>query len=126
MDGRECDPEKYNVQRNHGCPRSSAIAVFDIPATQGGSKLYAMPTQSIITAAEKERVKSAIPGSTSKILVATHVRIYYAYPSPDRWSYSGLQGVLALVSDKLKGGFWFRLVDLVVSGLFNLFQKHFA
>lgn len=74
-----------------------------------------MPAQSTISAADKERIKATFPSSNAKILTATLARVYYAYPSPDEWSYSGLQGAIALVSDKIKGGFWLRLVDLSVS-----------
>ena len=76
-----------------------------------------MPASSTISSTDKERIKSVIlptPSTPSKIVTASIVRIYYAHPSPDAWSYTGLQGALVLVSDKLKGGFWFRLVDLVV------------
>ncbi len=81
-----------------------------------------MPASSTISSADKERVRSVIPSTTSKILTASVVRIYYAHPSPDSWSYAGLQGALVLVSDKLKGGFWFRLVDLVVRNLYSSFS----
>jgi hypothetical protein len=74
-----------------------------------------MPAQSTISASDKERIKSAFPSTIAKILTATLARIYYAYPSPNDWSYSGLQGAIVLVSDKIKGGFWLRLVDLSVS-----------
>lgn len=74
----------------------------------------AMPTTSL-SSADKDRIKSLFPSSTGKISAATLARIYYAYPSPDEWSYAGLQGAIVLMSDKTKGGFWFRLVDLAVS-----------
>lgn len=74
-----------------------------------------MPAQSTISASDKERIKTTFPNTTAKIHTATLARIYYAYPSPNDWSYSGLQGAIVLVSDKIKGGFWLRLVDLSVS-----------
>ena len=70
-----------------------------------------MPAQSILSKDEKDKVTSAIPKPVNKIFVASLARIYYAYPSPDEWSYAGLQGGLALV--KSGGGtMCFKLVDL--------------
>ena len=73
-----------------------------------------MPAQSTISASDKERIKTTFPSTIAKIHTATLARVYYAYPSPNDWSYSGLQGAIVLVSDKIKGGFWLRLVDLSV------------
>jgi Wiskott-Aldrich syndrome protein len=80
-----------------------------------------MPAQSSISSSDKERIKAAFPTATSKILTATVARVYYAYPDPDEWSYGGLEGALTLVSDKIKGGFWLRLVDMTVRRLLSLF-----
>ncbi|KAJ1304980.1 hypothetical protein OPQ81_000023 [Rhizoctonia solani] len=71
-----------------------------------------MPTASTITASEKATVKQHLPSSTTKIHTATVARVYYAHPNPNEWSYSGIQGALAFVSDKVRGGFWWRVVDL--------------
>ena len=60
---------------------------------------------------EKTKVKNALL-PTSKIINATIVRIYYAYPDPSQWSYSGEQGGLALAKDKATGLYYLRLVDL--------------
>lgn len=76
---------------------------------------FVMPAASTISTSDKERIKATFPSSTSKILTATLARVYYAHPSPNDWSYTGLQGAMTLVSDKIKGGFWLRLVDLSVS-----------
>ncbi|KAJ4476291.1 hypothetical protein C8R41DRAFT_897235 [Lentinula lateritia] len=53
-----------------------------------------MPSQSILSADDKAKVKSVIPVSpaTNKIYSATFARIYYAYPDPNKWAYAGLQG----------------------------------
>lgn len=32
-----------------------------------------------------------------------------------RWAYTGIQGALTFCQDKVKGGLWFRVVDLIVS-----------
>ncbi|GAB1528435.1 hypothetical protein RhiTH_011629 [Rhizoctonia solani] len=71
-----------------------------------------MPSASTITASEKATVKQHLPSSTTKIHTATVARVYYAHPNPNEWSYSGIQGALAFVSDKVRGGFWWRVVDL--------------
>lgn len=70
-----------------------------------------MPLQSTMNKDEKDRVKNALT-PTSKILTATVARIYYAYPDPQNWSFSGEQGGLAFVKDKSSGLYYFRLVDL--------------
>jgi Wiskott-Aldrich syndrome protein len=71
-----------------------------------------MPSQSTLTADEKAKVKSAIPASSNKIFYATLGRIYYAYPQPDQWSYTGLQGALSFVRDITKNVMSFKMVDL--------------
>ena len=73
-----------------------------------------MPSQSTLSSDEKAKVKSAIPVSstTNKIFFATLARIYYAYPNPNEWSYSGLQGAIAFVKDQTKGTLSFKLVDI--------------
>ncbi|KAJ3859873.1 hypothetical protein EV359DRAFT_25422, partial [Lentinula novae-zelandiae] len=73
-----------------------------------------MPSQSILSADDKAKVKSAIPVSpaTNKIFSATFARIYYAYPDPNKWAYAGLQGALILTRSNLTLEFSFNLVDL--------------
>lgn len=71
-----------------------------------------MPAQSTLSTDDKNKVKAAIPNSSNKIFTAALVRIYYAYPEPDKWSYAGLQGALALSKDNLKNTITFKLVDL--------------
>ena len=75
-----------------------------------------MPAQSTLSADEKAKVKSAVVTSANKIFGATLARIYYAYPQPNKWSYSGLQGALALAKDHNRGAHVFKLVDLAGSG----------
>jgi hypothetical protein len=71
-----------------------------------------MPSTSALGGEEKAKVKNAIPTSTSRILFATIARIYYAYPRPDKWSYTGLQGGLALAQDRTSNTLYFKMVDL--------------
>lgn len=74
-----------------------------------------MPAASAISAADKATVKQHLPSGTTKIHTATIARVYYAHPNPNEWSYTGIQGALAFVSDKVRGGFWWRVVDLQVN-----------
>lgn len=71
-----------------------------------------MPSQSTLSKEEKEKVKSAIPVPSNKIFYATLARVYYAHPNPNEWSYSGLQGALALSKNNTNGTLSFKLVDL--------------
>ena len=71
-----------------------------------------MPSTSALGGEEKAKVKNAIPASTSRILSATMARIYYAYPRPDKWSYTGLQGGLALAQDRTSNTLYFKMIDL--------------
>ncbi|KAI0087205.1 hypothetical protein BDY19DRAFT_856489, partial [Irpex rosettiformis] len=74
-----------------------------------------MPTSSAITSEDKTKIKAAIPNN-NKILTAAIARIYYAYPDPNKWSYSGLQGALAFAKDNNRGAHVFKLVNLAGSG----------
>ena len=69
-----------------------------------------MPAQSSLSAEEKTRVKSTLKGD--KVLHAALARVYYAYPRPNTWSYTGLQGAIAFVKDESKATFGFKMVDL--------------
>ncbi|KAF7288154.1 hypothetical protein HMN09_01421900 [Mycena chlorophos] len=71
-----------------------------------------MPSQSTLSGDDKAKVKTAIPASSNKIATACLARIYYAHPSPNKWSYAGLQGALAFVKDNTKNTHYFRMVDL--------------
>ncbi|KAK0235172.1 hypothetical protein EDD85DRAFT_842139 [Armillaria nabsnona] len=81
-----------------------------------------MPSQSTLSKEEKDKVKSAIPAPSNKIFYATLARVYYAYPQPNEWSYSGLQGALALTKNNLTGALSFRLVDM--SGARGIIWEH--
>ncbi|KAK0475886.1 hypothetical protein IW261DRAFT_1493478 [Armillaria novae-zelandiae] len=81
-----------------------------------------MPSQSTLSKEEKHKVKSAIPAPSNKIFYATLARVYYAYPQPNEWSYSGLQGALALTKNNSTGTLSFRLVDM--SGTRGVIWEH--
>lgn len=72
-----------------------------------------MPTVGLLTEDDKNKVKAAIPKASNKIQHAALARIYYAYPNPNEWTYTGLQGALAFAKDNTRGAFYFRLVDTV-------------
>ncbi|KAF8066732.1 hypothetical protein FPV67DRAFT_1367468, partial [Lyophyllum atratum] len=69
-----------------------------------------MPAQSTLSADDKAKVKSAVSGS--KVFTAALARVYYAYPSPSKWSYAGLQGAIAFVKDTTNNTLSFKMVDL--------------
>lgn len=66
-----------------------------------------------MTPEEKAKIKAAFAGEY-KILTAALCRIYYAHPDPQQWTFSGLQGGLALVADRMdaKAPRWLKVVDL--------------
>lgn len=70
-----------------------------------------MPATSSLSAEEKTKVKHSV-SSSDKIFFATVARIYYAYPNPNKWSYTGIQGGLALTRDTKHNTFHFKVVDL--------------
>jgi hypothetical protein len=70
-----------------------------------------MPSTSTLTSSEKSLIKKSLPLlSGEKIHSAAIARVYYAFPSPSKWSYSGLSG--ALVFGWGPQGGWLKLVDL--------------
>lgn len=81
-----------------------------------------MPAQSTLTSDEKSKVKAAIPTNANKIHTAALARIYYAHPQPNEWSYAGLQGALAFVTDKSRNALIMKMVDL--TGTRGLIWEH--
>lgn len=73
-----------------------------------------MPSTSSLTSAEKSLIKKNAPqASGDKILTAAIGRVYYAYPEPSKWSFSGISG--AVVFGWGSQGGWLKVVDLAVS-----------
>ena len=64
---------------------------------------------STITDNDKSKIKGVV---LTKIWAATLARIYYSYPQPNKWCYTGLQGALVFTRDKSDGAYHFKLVDL--------------
>jgi hypothetical protein len=78
-------------------------------------KPAAMPSHSSLTSSEKSLVKKHAPTSQGdKIHAAAIGRVYYAFPDPTKWSYSGISG--AVVFGWGQAGGWLKVVDLAVSG----------
>ncbi|GAA5939254.1 Wiskott-Aldrich syndrome protein [Sporobolomyces koalae] len=70
-----------------------------------------MPSTSTLTSSEKALIKKHGPiGSGDKIHAAAIGRVYYAYPDPAKWSYSGISG--AIVFGWGQGGGWLKVIDL--------------
>ncbi|KAL8292796.1 hypothetical protein RQP46_001408 [Phenoliferia psychrophenolica] len=71
-----------------------------------------MPSTSTLTSSEKALIKKHAPVASShdKILTAAIARVYYAYPDPAKWAFSGISG--ALVYGWGSNGGWLKVVDL--------------
>lgn len=70
---------------------------------------------SILNDTDKETVKRMVPKPANKILAVAVARLYVAYPDPQRWTYTGLQGAVVLANDLVGRTFWLKLVDVSVS-----------
>ena len=92
--------------------RSDLPSHLHLPIAPAGGPPRTMPSQSILTKEEKDKVKAAVPSSSFKVQTAALARIYYAYPNPKEWSYTGLQGAIAFVHDSSRNAPYFRMVDL--------------
>ena len=68
-----------------------------------------MLSQPTITDDDKAKIKGVVP---TKIFAAALARIYYAYPQPDKWCYTGLQGALVFTFNKSDNTYYFKMVDL--------------
>ncbi|KAI5478643.1 actin regulatory protein [Pseudohyphozyma bogoriensis] len=71
-----------------------------------------MPSTSSLTSSEKALIKKHAPVSSAsdKILTAAIGRVYYAFPDPAKWSFSGISG--AVVFGWGSNGGWLKVVDL--------------
>lgn len=71
---------------------------------------------SILSDADKETVKRNVPKPSNKILAVAVARLYVAYPDPQRWTYTGVQGAAVLCNDLVGRTFWLKIVDVSVGG----------
>lgn len=97
-------------------PATATEASFNHSALTPNEQSRKMPPQTALSKDEQTKVMLACPKGSCKILTATHGRIYYAYPDPTTWTYIGQEGAIALVFDKQKEAYYFRMVDLKVRG----------
>jgi neural Wiskott-Aldrich syndrome protein len=70
---------------------------------------------SILSEEDKQTVKRTVPKPSNRILAVAVARLYIAYPSPSKWTYTGLQGAAVLANDLVGNTFWIKLVDISVS-----------
>ncbi|KAL6942305.1 hypothetical protein ACO0QE_003476 [Hanseniaspora vineae] len=66
----------------------------------------------LLTTADKEKIKIALPKAFNKIIDITIARLYIAYPDPNEWQYTGLWGAVALVDDLVGNTMFLKLVDI--------------
>ena len=69
---------------------------------------------SILTELDKETVRRNVPRPANKILAVAVARLYIAYPDPQRWTFTGLQGAAVICNDFVGRTFWLKLVDVSV------------
>ncbi|PLB49227.1 WH1-domain-containing protein [Aspergillus steynii IBT 23096] len=67
---------------------------------------------SILNDTDRETVKRMVPKSANKIIAVAVARLYVAYPDPQSWTYTGLQGAAVLANDLVGRTFWLKLVDV--------------
>lgn len=70
---------------------------------------------SILSDTDKETVKRNVPKPSNKIHAVAVARLYVAYPDPQRWVYTGMQGAAVLANDLVGRTFWLKIVDVSVS-----------
>ena len=70
---------------------------------------------SILSDTDKETVKRNVPKPANKIHAVAVARLYVAYPDPQRWVYTGIQGAAVLANDLVGRTFWLKIVDVSVS-----------
>ncbi|KAJ5445706.1 Actin-binding FH2 [Penicillium cf. griseofulvum] len=71
---------------------------------------------SILSDADKETVKRNVPKPANKILAVAVARLYVAYPDPQKWTYTGIQGAVVLCNDLVGRTFWLKIVDVSPAG----------
>ncbi|KAI1261538.1 hypothetical protein F5Y18DRAFT_200785 [Xylariaceae sp. FL1019] len=67
---------------------------------------------SVLNEEDKEIVKRIVPKQTNKIQAVAVARLYVAYPSRSRWTYTGLQGAVVLANDLVGNTYWLKMVDI--------------
>ncbi|PTD05480.1 Proline-rich protein LAS17 [Fusarium culmorum] len=67
---------------------------------------------SILNDDDKDTVKRFIPKQSNKIQAVGVARLYVAYPNRSKWTYTGIQGAVALVNDLVGNTYWIKMVDI--------------
>ncbi|KAI9844798.1 MAG: hypothetical protein M1838_002034 [Thelocarpon superellum] len=67
---------------------------------------------SVLSDEDKETVKRAVPKASNKIHAVAVARLYVAYPSRQRWTYTGVQGAAVLANDLVGNTLWIKMVDV--------------
>lgn len=103
------NPAPFRLQQQYAAHRPP-----DPLGTRPLTPARQMPSTSSLTSSEKALIKKHAPVATAgdKILTAAIGRVYYAYPDPARWSFSGVSG--AVVYGWGSNGGWLKVVDLAV------------
>ncbi|KAK7046795.1 hypothetical protein R3P38DRAFT_3422525 [Favolaschia claudopus] len=105
------ESQLLRVKQKH-TPRTETPSVSAANAASTRCPLPRCPLNPPSTQRRRTKSRPLSPAASNKILFAALARIYYAHPDPNQWSYSGLQGALAIVRDTTKNTYAFRLVDL--------------
>jgi len=77
---------------------------------------------SVLNDDDKATVKRFIPKPANKIQAVAVARLYVAYPDRSRWTYTGLQGAVALANDLVGNTYWLKMVDISVCFFPHLVQ----
>jgi neural Wiskott-Aldrich syndrome protein len=70
---------------------------------------------SVLSEEDRETVRRMVPKASNKIQAVAVARLYIAYPSRSKWTYTGLQGAVVLSNDLIGNTYWLKLVDISVS-----------
>lgn len=69
---------------------------------------------SVLNDDDKATVKRFVPKPANKIQAVAVARLYVAYPDRSKWTYTGLQGAVALANDLVGNTYWLKMVDISV------------
>jgi neural Wiskott-Aldrich syndrome protein len=71
---------------------------------------------STLNSDDKAKIKRAIPKASNKIVTASVARLYIAFPSPQKWTYTGRSGAIVLARDTVGDTYFLKIVDVVGAG----------
>ncbi len=67
----------------------------------------------VLSQKDKEKIKRAVPKTSNKIIDATVIRLYIAYPDANTWTFTGLTGAIVFVNDIIGNTYFLKLVDII-------------